>query len=81
MPARGTRASKKAQVELRESIVNAISGIDSAQEWLVEPGARDQSQIKLLMSQVAGLKAAMAIQEVECSTANATREEAEQDRR
>lgn len=69
-------ASEKAQVELCESLVNAIGGIDSAQERLVEQGARDRSHIELLTSQVASLKAAMAVQEVERSTADAAWEEA-----
>ena len=70
-------ASHKVQMELCEGLVNAIGGVDLAQEWLMEQGPRDRSQIGLLTTQVANLKATMAIREVECTTADAARDEVE----
>ena len=46
---------------LRESLVNAIRGVNSAQERLAEQGARDRSQIGLLTAQVVDLKEVMAV--------------------
>lgn len=69
------------QAELREGLVSTIRGADTTQEHLVEQETRAQSQIGLLTSQVADLKAAMAIKEAEHTTADAARDEAKQGRR
>ena len=74
-------ASQKVQVELCECWINAIVGVDMAQEWLVEQGARDQSQIGLLTTQVANLKVAIVVQEAERTAVDVARDMAEQGHR
>ena len=64
-------------MELCEGLVNAIGGVDSAQERLVEQGVRDRYQIGLLTTQVAYLTVVMAVQEAERTAADTTRDKAE----
>jgi len=71
-------ASQNEKEELPHSLINATEVTDSTQKHLVEREARAQSQINVLMSQVASLRMAMAVQETECTMVDAALNVAEQ---
>lgn len=70
-------ASQKVQAGLRQSLINAIGAVDSAQGQLVEQKVQAQTQIGLLMTQAASLRAALTVRETERTAADTTQNEAE----